>query len=90
MGYVAIRIIILISLSSLYYNKNTGPGCLPGWERHQQSCYYVNGETKKTYSEARAACKTTGGTLTSVLDEYEQKFLISESEQLDNEARMTI
>ena len=35
-----------------------------------------------TYWEARSACNTTGGTLTSVLDQDEQNFLISKSELL--------
>ena len=50
---------------------------------HQQlqTCYFVDGQASVTYWEARENCTQIGGTLTSVLNQDEQDFLIGE---LDN------
>ena len=64
---------------SLYFNENAGPSCPVDWQARRQSCYFVNDTVSITYSEALSACNDIGGTLTSVLDQDEQNFLIGES-----------
>ena len=55
-------------------------GCVDGWHKYRESCYYVPGkasENRKTWNEAEALCQKFGGHLASVEDKAESDYIYS-------------